>query len=168
MGQAAKIVVNAFFLGTVILAALLFLPRAAGMRVYAVLSSSMEPVLPVGSMIYVMPCKLPEEILERDIIAYEAGDGLVVHRVIHADGKNGQYETKGDFNKTVDETPVSFENIIGKVEFHIPFTGFLLMYVQKGPVRYLLLVSGSILVALALPLKKKEENEFGNKMESKR
>lgn len=47
MGQAAKIVVNAFFLCAVILAALLFLPRAAGMQVYAVLSSSMEPALPV-------------------------------------------------------------------------------------------------------------------------
>lgn len=165
MGQAVKIFVNAFFLCTVILAALLFLPRAGGIQVYAVLSSSMEPTLPVGSMIYVKPCKLPGEILEQDIIAYEAGDGLVVHRVIYADGENGRYETKGDFNKAADEVPVSFEHVIGKVKFHIPFTGFLLMYVQKGPVRYLLLVSGSILVVLALPLNKKEENKHENKME---
>ena len=76
---------------TVIGVLLLFLvylfPRLAGFRVYSVISGSMEPGIPVGSLVYARKTE-PEKLKEGEIIVYSRGSLRVVHRVIgQAKGK---------------------------------------------------------------------------------
>lgn len=156
---AAVLMTHLLLLLAILMALLLLLPKAKGVELYTVLSSSMEPTLPVGSIIYVSPCKSSLEIQKQDIIAYEAETTLVVHRVIKADRERGVFITKGDFNKVEDASPVAFEDIVGKVDFHIPWVGYGLMTMQRKEFRYLLLVLAGILLVLNLPNKNRRTYE---------
>ena len=65
------------------LASFTAIPRLAGMEPYVVLSGSMEPVLPVGALVYVEPVPESEQIESGDIVAYQTMDGTaVIHRVV--------------------------------------------------------------------------------------
>lgn len=156
--RKGTILVNLLLLAAAAFAILLLIPKARGMQTYAVMSSSMEPALAVGSMIYVAPCGRAEDISEQDIIAYRSGRSLVVHRVILADHGRQSFLTKGDFNKEADEFPVPFQDVLGKVSFCIPYAGYILMLIQGKGFRSLIFVSAAILLALILTAKIKEES----------
>ena len=77
-------------LGTVLLIVLaaicvpLTVPRMFGYHIYTVISGSMEPAIPVGSLLYI-PKVRPEDIREHDVIAYyggEDGTAVITHRVV--------------------------------------------------------------------------------------
>jgi len=50
----------------------------------------------------------------------------VVHRVVEKRQKNGEFSiiTKGDNNNTVDQEPVTEQQIIGKVIYKIRYIGY--------------------------------------------
>lgn len=105
----------------------LTLPRVFGLELYQVLTASMEPEIPVGSVIYVKSC-LPETLEIGDVITFALGtdsDVVETHRVAAVDAENQWIVTKGDANQSVDQTKVLFQNVKGKVIFHIPKLGFL-------------------------------------------
>lgn len=156
---AAVVMIHLLLILSVFLAVILFLPKMRGIQVYTVLSSSMEPVLPVGSIVYVTPCKEAFEIQKQDIIAYEAKTTLVVHRVMEADWEKEVFVTKGDNNKVEDASPVAFHDIVGKVNYHIPWVGYGLMMIQKREFRYVLLVLAGVLLVLNLPNEKRRTHE---------
>lgn len=121
-------------LGTLILLAvigsclLLTVPRFVGWQVYNVVSGSMEPEIPIGSLIYVEPVE-PGVVVEEDIIAFQSGDSVVTHRVVRNHQLEGAFTTKGDANEQEDVEPVPYEALIGRVEKHIPYLGeFLVIY----------------------------------------
>lgn len=83
-----------------------FVPRTGAYRTLTVLSGSMEPLIPVGSMIVVVPV-VPEEIGVGDVVTYNAPiqDGRVVtHRVVQIQqpGRRPVIVTKGDANAAPD------------------------------------------------------------------
>ena len=107
------------------LCSLLVLPGIFGYHMYHVLSGSMEPKLPVGSLIYVREEK-PEDVKERDIIAFYSSKedaGIITHRVVKNNVVSGTFQTKGDANDAEDPMPVSYENYIGSVAASIPYLG---------------------------------------------
>ena len=53
-------------------------PRFMGYQSYNIMSGSMEPDIPVGSLVYVKPIA-PEDIVEGDVIAFSSNDSVVVH-----------------------------------------------------------------------------------------
>ena len=116
-------------LGTLILVAViavsapLTVPRLLGYEMYQVLSGSMEPAIPVGSVIYVKQ-SVPEEIQAGEIIAFfrEEGD-VVTHRVVDNHTVERELITKGDANEIQDFQPVPYNALIGRVERHIPVVG---------------------------------------------
>ena len=111
----------------VILSALpLSLPRLFGMRVYSVISGSMEPTLPVGSAVYVETVD-PAEIRAGDIIAFSDEGVVVTHRVVEVRPDTGEFITKGDANDTPDIYPIARVNILGRVKAHFPLLGKLMM-----------------------------------------
>ena len=59
----------------------LALPALFGYEVYSVTSGSMEPTLPVGSVIYVRPVE-PETVRAGDIIAFYSDATVITHRVV--------------------------------------------------------------------------------------
>lgn len=105
----------------------LTLPRLFGFHIYSVISGSMEPELPVGSLIYIQETA-PEEIEEGEIIAfYGSGElytaSIITHRVLENRVVMGEFITKGDANEREDQYPVPYENVIGKTVYAIHGAG---------------------------------------------
>lgn len=86
-------------------------------------TGSMQPELPVDSLIFVQKVD-PAEISEGDIITFVLNENgvLATHRVQEVDNDSRIFVTKGDANNTVD-APVMWDNVVGKVKFKIPKIG---------------------------------------------
>ena len=121
------------FIGTVIMIASvvvclgLALPRFAGISQYVVISGSMEPAIPVGSLVYAREAD-PASLDPGDVIVFytdEHTDTPVTHRVVENHQADQEVITKGDANAQNDLSPVIYMNIVGKEIMHIPRLGFL-------------------------------------------
>ena len=143
--------------------------RLFGLDVYTVLSGSMEPNLPVGSLIYVQD-KNPADLKAGDVITYMVSEETVVtHRIIEVvpdenDPSILRFRTKGDANNTEDGGLVHSNNILGKQVFHIPLLGYVSNYIQSPPGMYVAIGVGAAILLLTFvpdffPSKKKEEEE---------
>lgn len=104
----------------------LTIPRLLGYEVYHVVSGSMEPAIPVGSAVYVAAVA-PEEIQDGDVIAFLSNDSVITHRVVRNRLVEGEFVTRGDANDAEDMHPIEYEDLIGRVEYHIPFIGKLMV-----------------------------------------
>lgn len=100
-------------------------PRFLGCEAYNVVSGSMEPEIPVGSIIYVEPVE-PVDVSEGDIIAFQSGDSIISHRVTKNQQVEGQLITKGDANAQEDMQAVPYGALVGRVTRHYPMLGELL------------------------------------------
>lgn len=106
------------------IAAVLIVPKLLGWGQYVVLSGSMEPKLPVGSIVIAKPYE-NQELKEGDIITYQlSGDKKVTHRV-YAVNDDGTYITKGDANNAEDAGSVTKDRIEGIFFMDIPYLGFI-------------------------------------------
>lgn len=124
---------------TVLMVAMIFaalpltIPKLFGYNIYNVLTSSMEPELPTGSMIYVKKCD-PKALQKGDVITFRLNQatGLVeTHRVMENDLNTQQITTKGDANEQPDVTPVRYDRVVGKVVFKIPLLGIVSEKIQS-------------------------------------
>lgn len=111
----------------------------AGIRSFVVVSGSMQPTLPVGSVVYVMPS---QEYLVGSIVAFtNAASQTVTHRVVSindkADGR--YYRLKGDANNSADSDEIKGSTIIGKSFFSIPYIGRLVQLLRT-PVGFIALI----------------------------
>ncbi len=126
-------------------------------RSFVVLSGSMQPIFPVGSMVYGVP---QSEYKAGDIITFtnKAGEN-VTHRITTINKKNNQitFTTKGDANNTSDQTPVTKDKIIGKIFFFVPYIG-LLVNLLKSPLYFigLIIIPSIIFIAIELRTIKNE------------
>ena len=113
-----------------LVAAALIVPKLLGFDQFAVLSGSMEPNIHVGAIVYDKEVE-PESLEVDDVITYQlSGNTMVTHRIVAIDAEAGTVTTKGDANETEDGSPVSFENIVGKYAFNIPFLGYISIYAK--------------------------------------
>ena len=132
----------------VIFAVLLIGVRMFGVQVYSVVSGSMEPEYPVGSLIYVKDIN-PSEIEVNDVITYVLpSETPSTHRVVRIDEENQLFYTKGDANETEDGAPVHFKNLIGTPVFKIPYLGYVAYYIQHPPGMYIAIAAGAVLLIL--------------------
>lgn len=117
--------------GTLILAAVILsclpltIPRLMGYEIYNVVSGSMEPEIPVGSVVYVGKTA-PENIAENDVIAFVSGLSVITHRVVVNNLVEGEFVTKGDANAGEDFNTVPYAHLVGRVEYHFPVLGHLM------------------------------------------
>ncbi|MDR2903938.1 MAG: signal peptidase I [Clostridiales bacterium] len=104
-------------------------------RLLTVLTGSMEPTIPVGSLIVTR--EIGEETIEvDDIITYRPVDDsavLVTHRVVAVRPEDGLFTTKGDANNQPDRNPVERDAIVGKTVFTIPMLGIMLNFLRTPP-----------------------------------
>lgn len=124
------------FLSTILLivlfalAVLLIGPNLLGMKSLAVLSGSMEPKIPVGSIVYIDDVE-PETLQKDDVITYSIGGGtMVTHRVVEVDTTNQTITTKGDANEVQDANPIAFSQVVGKMKMHVPYLGYISIYIR--------------------------------------
>jgi signal peptidase len=131
----------------IVLGLMLAVPRLFGIKLFTVLSGSMEPALSVGDLIYVKPVD-PEEIEVGDIITFAINETTVAtHRVYSIDKEAGRFTTKGDANDEADKATVKLENVQGVHAFTIPLLGYPLNFASelKGQI-----ISATLIVTLAL------------------
>lgn len=142
--------------GTVLVAAVVILAialvgvRLVGIKTYAVVSGSMEPEYPTGSLLYVKGVD-PKELKVGDSITFMLGeDAVATHRIVEILPDTEQnvlrFRTQGDANDTPDATPVHQENIIGKPIFSVPLLGYFANYVQNPPGMYIALGAAALLI----------------------
>ncbi len=109
-------------------------PILFGIRSYVVVTGSMTPALPIGSMVFTYP-KATYNIGE--IITFKRGNITITHRI--NDVKDGNYITKGDANSSTDTQIVSKSDIIGHDVAVVPFIGRLTGFI-KTPIGFGLLL----------------------------
>lgn len=130
----------------------LVVPALTGSTPLAVLSPSMEPTLPVGTLVVVQPSS-PESVRLGDVITYQLKPGeptLVTHRVVEVRSmSNGEYEflTKGDANGAVDPTVVTEAQLKGKAWYSVPLVGFVSVAVGGAVGPMLVPIVGAALLA---------------------
>ncbi len=127
------------------------LPSLLGYQVYTVVSGSMEPEIPIGSIVYVKSAE-PEEIEEGDIIAFNTPGAVVMHRVVENNGDTASFVTKGDANDTNDVNEVAYASLLGRVVRHFPVLGRVLaLYTSTYGKLYLLamILAGGLLDVIA-------------------
>lgn len=144
----------------VLFAVLLVGVRFFGIQVFTVISGSMEPDYPVGSLIYVKDID-PSEVKVGDVITYVLpSETPSTHRVVRIDAEKQHFYTKGDANKIEDGAPVHFKNLIGTPVFMIPYLGYAAYYIQHPPGMYVAIAAGAVLLILVfLPDLFKEEEK---------
>lgn len=113
----------------VILAGLLIVPILLGYTELAVLTGSMTPTIPVGSLIYIKETE-PAQLQPGDVVTYRLeGDTMVTHRVVEIDPEAGYLVTQGDANEAPDGQ-ITFDRVVGKMDFHIPYLGYLSLNIR--------------------------------------
>ena len=145
MKSKSKKILNALTTIIVVMVVILAIPlvgiRIVGIDILTVLSPSMEPKYPTGSLIYLVdvdPAKLEVD----DVITYRISEKTTAtHRIKEIipdedDPSIVRFRTKGDNNDDYDGSLVEFEQVEGKVIFCIPLLGHLAMYIQRPPGLY--------------------------------
>lgn len=118
--------------GTVVVIVLLVAtigPRLLPYRTFTVLSGSMEPTIPVGSMIFDQEVDA-SELARGDVVTFHPPgqpDKLVSHRVVRVEKtKQGSFlVTRGDANGVVDDWRIPAEGRGLRYEFHVPYLGYV-------------------------------------------
>ena len=124
MAKVLNIIGTAIIIIVIAVCLSLIVPKAFGVTSYTVLTGSMEPEVPVGSVVYAKAAE-PAQLETGDIIVFYDGRNEipVTHRVVENQASEGQIITKGDANESADIAPIPYPNVIGKVVLHIPFLG---------------------------------------------
>lgn len=147
----AWIIAGAFAL---IIVLTVLVPRIIGAEPFTVVSGSMEPTIPTGSVV-VSKHVSPDAVAFRDVVTYQLNSGeplTVTHRVIGVDNIDGQtrFKTQGDANTSPDPEPVRPEQIRGVVAYHVPYVGYLGQLVPMGAREGLATGLGIALIAYAV------------------
>lgn len=103
----------------------ILIPMLLGYREMAVLSGSMEPAIPVGSIVCVKPTEA-SQLQAGDVCTYLLPDGntYVTHRVLSVDSEARTLVTRGDANDAPDGE-IAFSQVFGRAAFHLPLLGYL-------------------------------------------
>ena len=146
-------------LGTIIVIMVIFMcipfvvPKVIGVNVYEVVTSSMAPELPVGSVVYVQTCKA-DEVKVGDIISFYVGtdeENIISHRVVEINvDEQGDFFfiTKGDANSDIDSMQVDVKHFVGKVKFKINNISWLVRLFDTST--GIIILIGLIIISLCL------------------
>jgi signal peptidase len=115
---------------TAVLTVAVLIPRVSGATPYTVLTGSMTPTYPPGTLVVVRPVD-PKSIDTGDAITYQLESGkpaVVTHRVV-SQGFDGRGDvvlrTQGDANESLDPDPVRAVQVKGEVWYAVPYLGYV-------------------------------------------
>lgn len=143
---------GAFALVSLVAVLALVVPLAIGGERYTILGGSMEPAIPLGSLVVVQPREFGD-VRVGDVVTFqlESGEAAVVtHRVV-GEGRASDGErvlvTRGDANDTADLEPVREPQMRGVLVYSIPLLGWMNVLIS-GELRAWVLpfASGALLV----------------------
>lgn len=130
--------------------------RLAGLTPFAVLSGSMEPKYPVGSLIYVKNAE-PASVQVGDAITFRQPSGmLVTHEVYQIDVQEQLFYTQGIANKNGageimhDAAPTSWATLVGVPIACIPYLGYVNAYITQPPGLYIMVSLVGVVLAVSI------------------
>lgn len=137
-----------------VLAVAVVIPRVAGATPYTILTGSMRPTLPPGTLVVVRPVPMTR-IGVGSVITYQLRSGqpaVVTHRVVEQ-GISAQQEilfrTRGDANDTVDQGWVRPVQIKGTLWYAVPYLGYPAQLLNRRQHQYLSHLAAAALVIYA-------------------
>ncbi|NMM84400.1 signal peptidase I [Rhodococcus sp. SRB_17] len=113
-----------------ILLSTIVIPRVTGSTPFTVLTGSMQPMYPPGTLIVVRP-QDPTLLEAGDAITYQMESGkpaVVTHRITMVRRNSAgdlTFVTQGDANPVADQNPVVPEQVRGKVWYSVPYIGYV-------------------------------------------
>ena len=140
-----------------VLVAAVLVPRVAGATPYVVLTGSMRPGMPPGTLVVVRPVEAARIGLGV-VITYQLRSGqpaVVTHRVV-AQGVNavGQrvFRTRGDANSAVDAAWVRAVQVRGVRWYSVPYLGYVTTMIgsRARDIAQGLLIAGLLVYAAAM------------------
>ena len=145
----------ALLLAVVALGAILIvIPKVAGATPLTVLTNSMEPGLPPGTLIIIKPVE-PDDIRIGDVVTYQIRSGepdVITHRVIGIDalGAEKRFIFQGDNNAAPDTELVRAVQIQGRLWYSVPYAGFVNSAVNGENKSWIVYVIAGLLLAYAV------------------
>jgi signal peptidase I len=139
-------------------AALLLVPGLLGYERYVIVGGSMSGTIDRGSLVFdrVVPV---EDLRVGDVITYAppqrmGPSPLVTHRIVAIEtGADGQrfFRTKGDANPAEDPWPFVLQSATqARVDFHVPYAGYVLSFLSERRTRMLLIGLPALLIAFSV------------------
>ena len=128
-----------------VVAAVGLVPLLTGASTYTVLTGSMQPTLPVGTVVVVRPVPV-ERIAVGEVVTFLARDPgtsatrIVTHRVIAVD-PGPVLRTRGDANDAPDPGGIVAADVRGVLRYSVPWVG-------RIPSTSWLLLAGGVLLLL--------------------
>lgn len=146
---------SAGLLGVVLLlaAAAIVVPRIAGATPVTILTTSMEPSLPPGTLVVVKPVAT-DAIRVGDVMTYQIRSGqaaVISHRVVaitRSTVGGVTFTTKGDNNASVDP-PVIPDQVRGEVWYSVPLLGYVNSALDQGQRSWIMPAIGMLLLGYA-------------------
>lgn len=133
------------------------MPMPFGIGSAVVLSGSMEPTLSVNDYVIVQAA---DSYAVGDVVVYQSGNSLVIHRVVEIDGEN--IIARGDANNRND-APIPQIYIKGRMVCAIPVVGAIIRMVKSLPGTLILIVAAVLLLELSW---RKEKGKDMEKMDA--
>ncbi len=132
--------------------------RLVGLTPFAVLSGSMEPQYPVGSLIYVKDAD-PATVQVGQAITFEDGaDRLVTHQVYDIDPEQRLFYTQGIANVNSageishDAAPTSWDALVGVPVACIPYLGYVNDWITHAPGIYIMVGLVAVIMAISIAM----------------
>ena len=129
------------------------MPMPFGYGMTVVLSGSMENRLSADDLVII---KATDDFKVNDIVLYQDGNSLVIHRIIEIDGDT--VTTKGDANNIADE-PINKSQIKGVLIYDIPGVGAVINILKQPVVMILILVAAFLLTERSYRKEKDNDTE---------
>jgi signal peptidase len=122
---------------TAVVAVAVLVPRVGGATPYTVMTGSMRPQLPPGTLVVVRPVRVAD-IGVGTVITYQLKSGepaVVTHRVVGVrEGRDGKpnFQTQGDANPTPDPAWVLPVQVKGELWYHVKYLGHVNTWITSG------------------------------------
>lgn len=129
------------------------MPMPFGYGMSVVLSGSMESRLSVDDLVII---KATDSYNVNDIVLYQDGNSLVIHRIIEIDGDN--VTTKGDANNVADK-PIHKDQIKGVLICDIPRLGAVVNIIKQPVSVFIILAVAVLLTELSFRKEKNSNTE---------
>jgi signal peptidase len=158
LGWAGQVLAWFVITGVLVLLALAVLvPRVGGATPYTILTGSMQPGLPPGTLVVVKPVPA-ERIAIGSVITFQLDSGrstVVTHRVVRVgiDGTGERvFSTQGDANNAPDPDPVLPVQVKGEKWYSVPYLGYVNNALGSGnrAIALYVVISGLVLYAFVM------------------
>ena len=159
--KAATTAILLIFFLLIISVLFVFTSQFFGWRTEIVISGSMEPAIPTGSVVVARPIHA-EEVREGDVIMFASltGHTLTTHRVVRVEQKSDgpHFTTKGDANKSPDLLAVVPSQILGIIVLSVPYLGYLISFIRTpiGIALFLVIPAAVLIISELLKVLKSQ------------